>query len=79
MIDNKDPNYFSKGCFFIVLGLFAVYSIVVIISFVFEGDSYSKEFLNEESGLNINVLQGSFILVVITGLIFAYNYFKGKK
>jgi len=79
MLKNNDPNYHSKGCFYASIGFFLLLVIIVVFSFIFEGDSFAKDFTSDDSEINVGMLRISFIVVLITGAIFLYNYVKDKK
>ena len=79
MLKNNDPNYHSKGCLFASIGFFLLLVIIVVFSFIFEGESFAKDFTSDDSEINVGMLRTAFIVVLIAGAIFLYNYLKDRK
>lgn len=71
----------SRGCLIFAAIIFGLAALSTALGFIFGGKSFLSEFLNEDSeGTNIGYLRITFIILVITGAIYAYfHYFKKQK
>lgn len=77
MLKNDDPNYHSKGCFLLSIGVFLFIVFGTIVGFIFKGEEFRRSFMSSDSEqINYGMLRVGFILIIITGIIFLINYNK---
>lgn len=69
----------GTGCYLFVVIAFGFAVLSTSLGFIFKGKSYLKEFLDEgNDGINLDALQGAFIMLIIATVFFVYINFIQK-